>query len=99
LLHLPQAGIFFRNGGEQAVRRKECAMTELSAITPKVVQADMNQPGNKDSLAEEMKNLRKLRMQRETLADPSKIGKLLVAETTLLYNSNAEIVQTAGSLD
>ncbi|MFW5837477.1 MAG: hypothetical protein ACOCVM_05670 [Desulfovibrionaceae bacterium] len=50
------------------------------------------------TMAEEMKDIRKIKLRREAMVDPSKIGKLIKAETTLLYNSNAKVVQTTGSL-
>jgi hypothetical protein len=73
-------------------------MTELGGTPPLIQAPEMNSNKDKDSLAEQMKNLRKQRMQRETLADPSLLRKLMVTESTLLYNSSAEVVQSAGSL-
>ena len=73
-------------------------MTELGSTPPLIQAPDMQANKDKDSLAEQMKNLRKVRMQRETLADPSLLRKLMVTESTLLYNSSAEVVQSAGSL-
>jgi hypothetical protein len=93
---LPEA-MHPRTGGEQT--RKEDGMSGVGPLAPGGGLQEMMAVKDKESLAEQLKDLRKLRMQRETIGDPSKIGKLLVAETTLLYNSNAEIVQMAGSLE
>lgn len=50
------------------------------------------------SSAEEMKNLQKLRLQREVIADPSKAKELVKLEASPVYNSNGKLIQSAGSL-
>ncbi len=52
----------------------------------------------KPNLAQEMKSIRKQKLQREVLADPSKAGELVKTQATGTYNTNGELVQ-AVSMD
>lgn len=61
---------------------------ELTKIEPKE-----NTANNQASQADAMKNIRKARLQRQTLQDPSMIGKLVAMETTPVYNAKGDIVQ------
>jgi hypothetical protein len=61
---------------------------ELTKIEPKE-----NTANNQASQADAMKNIRKARLQRQTLQDPSMIAKLVAMETTPVYNAKGDIVQ------
>ncbi|WP_029897778.1 hypothetical protein [Desulfohalovibrio reitneri] len=49
-------------------------------------------------IAEEMKDIRKLKMSREAMVDPSKVGKLIQMQANPIYNASGNIIQTAGKL-
>lgn len=53
---------------------------------------------DQNSMMEEMKQIRKLKMEREVLADPSKAKELMKAESTVTYNAKGALIQTAGSM-
>lgn len=61
--------------------------------TPKAQPVDAAPRGDGNSQAEAMKNIRKARMQREVLANPAVISKLVAMETTSVYNAKGDIVQ------
>jgi len=61
---------------------------EFTKIEPKE-----NTANNQASQADAMKSIRKARLQRQTLQDPSMIGKLVAMETTPVYNAKGDIVQ------
>lgn len=46
-----------------------------------------------DTLANEMKDIRKARLRREVLVEPGMAMKLAKLEGTLTYNTNGNIVQ------
>lgn len=50
-----------------------------------------------DSLANEMKNIRKARLQRQVLSDPSLAGKLVATEASPQYNASGELIQAVSS--
>lgn len=50
------------------------------------------------SSADEIKNIRKQRMQREVMVDPSKARELIKLEASPVYNANGKVIQSAGSL-
>ncbi len=50
------------------------------------------------SSAEQMKDLQKLRLQREVIADPSKAKELVKLEASPVYNSSGKLIQSAGTL-
>ncbi len=45
------------------------------------------------SNADEIKNLQRARLNREVMRDPSLVGKIVALESTMVYNSSAQIVQ------
>jgi predicted RecB family nuclease len=49
-----------------------------------------------DSLANEMKDIRRKRAERELLQDPKLAKKLMAAQASPIYNSNGEIIQATG---
>jgi HD-like signal output (HDOD) protein len=49
-----------------------------------------------ESLAAQMKDVKKARLHREALADPSLYAKLVKAEASPVYNSRAELIQGTG---
>lgn len=53
---------------------------------------------NGASGADEMKNIRKQRLQREVMVDPSKARLLVKLEASPVYNANGQVIQSAGSL-
>ncbi|MCA1742988.1 MAG: hypothetical protein LC631_03430 [Desulfovibrionales bacterium] len=53
-----------------------------------------NEAVNKgQSQADEMKGLQKARLNRQVMRDPSLAGKIVALESTMVYNSSAELVQ------
>ena len=48
--------------------------------------------------AQEMKDIRKQRMQREVMVDPSKAKELVKIESSPVYNAKGKVIQSAGSL-
>lgn len=56
-----------------------------SAATPPVRQGV--------SMAEQMKNLAKLRMERAVFSDPAKARELVKTQATATYNASANLVQ------
>lgn len=46
----------------------------------------------------EMKNIRKQRLRRQVLQDPSLATKLVSVENSPVYNSRGELIQSVGSL-
>lgn len=50
------------------------------------------------NFAQEMKSIRKQKLQREVLADPSKARELVKTQATGTYNTSGELVQ-AVSMD
>ncbi len=51
-----------------------------------------------NTAAEDMKQIRKQRMNREAMADPSKMKDLIKAEASPVYNAKGVVIQSAGSL-
>ncbi|RQD66514.1 MAG: hypothetical protein D5R98_02525 [Desulfonatronovibrio sp. MSAO_Bac4] len=45
------------------------------------------------SQADEMKGLQKARLNRQIMQDPSLVSKIVALESTMVYNSSAELVQ------
>lgn len=45
------------------------------------------------SQADEMKGLQKARLNRQVMQDPSLVSKIVALESTMVYNSSAELVQ------
>jgi hypothetical protein len=50
------------------------------------------------SSSDEMKNIRKQRLQREVMVDPSKARELVKLEASPVYNANGQVIQSTGSL-
>lgn len=48
--------------------------------------------------AQEMKDIRKQRMLREVMVDPSKAKELVKVEASPVYNAKGKVIQSAGSL-
>jgi len=59
----------------------------------------MEEATRKDvSGANQMKDIRKQRMQREVMVDPSKARELVKLEASPVYNAQGKVIQSAGSL-
>lgn len=72
----------------------------MPSVSPNLVEAMKVQPAETavresqgQSQAEMMKNIRKARLNRQVLADPSVLGRLVALETTSVYNAKGDIVQ------
>jgi DNA-binding IclR family transcriptional regulator len=63
----------------------------LKADSDDKVQALTKNSGN--SLANEMKQIRKARLHRQALQDPSLHGKLVATEASPVYNAKGEVIQ------
>ena len=61
---------------------------------PRKIEAAKN---SNDSLSNEMKDIRKARLQRQVLADPSLAGKLVATEASPQYNASGELIQAVSS--
>lgn len=48
--------------------------------------------------ADQMKSIRKVRLQREVLENPEAARQLIKIEATGTYNAKGDVVQTVGSL-
>ncbi|MEF2145734.1 MAG: hypothetical protein V3573_09835 [Desulfovibrionaceae bacterium] len=46
--------------------------------------------------AEMMKDIRKAKLQRQVMADPSLAAKLVAVEATATYNASGDLVQAVG---
>ena len=71
---------------------------EMPKINPAVMEIPKAQPAETvsregQSQAESVKNIRKARLQRQVLQDPTVISKLVAMETTSVYNAKGDIVQ------
>lgn len=55
------------------------------------VQNEVQNKGN--SQADEVKNIQKARLNRQVMKDPSLAAKIVALESTMVYNSSAELVQ------
>jgi hypothetical protein len=67
-------------------------VTPNPAETLKVEPAE-NTVREGQSQADAMKNIRKARLQRQVLQDPTVLAKLVALETTPVYNAKGDIVQ------
>lgn len=54
------------------------------------------QPTGQDSLNDSMKEIRKARLRRRVLSDPSLAQKLVAIEASPVYNSKGELIQSLG---
>jgi putative ubiquitin-RnfH superfamily antitoxin RatB of RatAB toxin-antitoxin module len=70
----------------------------IQGVTPSVdfKAAENSKVERADSLANEMKNIKRKRAERELLQDPKLAKKLMAAQASPIYNSNGEIIQTTG---
>ena len=50
-----------------------------------------------DSMANEMKEIRKAKLQRQVMSDPSLAGKLVATEASPQYNASGELIQAVSS--
>ncbi len=57
--------------------------------------AELENSGN--SMANEMKDIRKARLQRQVMADPSLAGKLVATEASPTYNAKGAVIQALSS--
>ncbi len=76
-------------------------MSNISQDLPGKTSLDqmMEEARRKDaSSADEMKNIRKQRLQREVMVDPSKARDLVKLESSPVYNAQGKVIQSAGSL-
>lgn len=78
---------------------------DISGVGPKLEMpkqtAEQNAPeqlkqsGN--ALANEMKDIKKARLQRQVMADPSLAGKLVATEASPTYNAEGSVIQAVSS--
>jgi hypothetical protein len=52
---------------------------------------------NEDSMANQMKDVRKQRLRRMVMQDPSLAKRLVAAEASPVYNAKGELIQSLGS--
>lgn len=52
-----------------------------------------------ESAADDMKNIRKQRMQRKVFEDPSMAGKMVATEASPVYNAKGDLIQALSSTD
>lgn len=64
-------------------------LTDFKAPEAKVEKIDNN-------MADEWKSIRRKRVERELLKDPSLAKKLMAVQASPVYNSRGEIIQTTG---
>ncbi|THB69973.1 MAG: hypothetical protein D6E12_03550 [Desulfovibrio sp.] len=70
----------------------ETLQAEQGAFTERlVVRADSN--NGRNSFANEMKQIRKARLQRQVMQDPSLARKLVSVEASPLYNASGDLIQ------
>ena len=77
-------------------------MDSVNVITPnagggippvKKVQETAEGHEDKQSFSDEMKGIRKQRLQRQVFEDPSMAGKLVATEASPVYNAKGELIQ------
>lgn len=56
---------------------------------------ELQNSGN--DMANEMKDIRKARLQRQVMADPSLAGKLVATEASPTYNAKGSVIQALSS--
>ncbi len=66
---------------------------KIPETTPKV--GEGNNSG--DALANEMKDIRKARLQRQVMSDPSLAGKLVATEASPQYNASGSLIQAVST--
>jgi HD-like signal output (HDOD) protein len=66
-------------------------------VGKKVEAGTLPNKGTPSSMAEEMKNIRKMRLSRKVLQDPSLASKLVVAQNSPVYNMRGELLQTVST--
>ena len=54
------------------------------------------QPTDQESLNDSMKEIRKAKLRRRVLADPSLAQKLVAVEASPVYNSKGELIPSLG---
>jgi hypothetical protein len=98
-------GIYFRGDRLKQKTADQCqGGTAMSNITHELpgknnLEQMMEEAKSKDvSTADEMKNIRKQRLQREVMVDPSKAKKLIKLEASPVYNAQGKVIQSTGSL-
>ena len=62
--------------------------------TPRQVEKPNN---SGDALANEMKDIRKAKLQRQVMSDPSLAGKLVATEASPQYNASGALIQAVSS--
>ena len=79
---------------------------EISGISPKIEMPKPDAAGTDtpqklensgDKLADEMKDVRKARLQRQVMADPSLAGKLVATEASPTYNAKGSMIQAVSA--
>lgn len=68
----------------------------LSPVNTDHVKRVEMQPNDRESLAQTMKDVRKARLRRQVLADPTMAQKLVAVEASPVYNSKGELIQSVG---
>ncbi|SKA83391.1 hypothetical protein SAMN02745704_01635 [Paucidesulfovibrio gracilis DSM 16080] len=67
---------------------------ELNSVSTPVPQTPTN--SDRSGQADMMKDIRKARLQRQVMADPSLASKLVSVEATATYNASGNLVQAVG---
>lgn len=67
------------------------SVNNLNLESMNKVQNEVQNKGN--SQADEVKNIQKARLNRQVMKDPSLAAKIVALESTMVYNSSAELVQ------
>lgn len=64
----------------------------------KVEKLDVESKPREDNLANEMKDIRKARLQRKVFQDPSLANKLVATENSPVYNTKGTVIQALSTM-
>ncbi len=73
------------------------AGASMASVISKVKQVAEGNGG--ESAADDMKNIRKQRMQRKVFEDPSMAGKMVATEASPVYNAKGDLIQALSSTE
>ncbi len=74
-------------------------MTYVNAAYSAAGRFPVDGPAKSDSLAEQMKAVRKARLNRQALADPAMAGKLAVLSASPVYNASGDLIQAVAPVN
>lgn len=86
--------IQWAEAGQGKTNSSKEVFMELSSVSTPAMQSPTPDSGGNN--AEMMKGIRKARLQRQVLADPSLAAKLVSVQASATYNANGSVVQTVG---